>query len=378
MTNSPLRILQILRSPIGGLFRHVVDLSNGLIELGHEVGIVLDGEFHNAQSDGLLNEIEPKLALGVHRLDMSRLLSISDITTPIKVRKLASSLGVNVLHGHGAKGAVNARIAKSKKSVALYTPHGGVLHYSPKSTSGKLFRLADKILLLRTDAVIFESQFAQREFHAQIAVPKCLNPVIHNGLRESEFEPVKANIDAQDFAFIGELRQLKGIMILLDALVNITNSNGKPATLVIAGSGPIKKQIEARINEPDLRGRVEMLGVRPAREVFTLGRCLVVPSLHESLPYVVLEGSAANRPIIATDVGGISEIFGPTSKSLIEAGSKEALQNSMEKFLKDEIAAQAEAATRKKHVKETFFLEKMVKEIEAVYNLALNKGKSGR
>lgn len=374
MTNPPLRILQILRSPIGGLFRHVTDLSNGLIELGHEVGIVLDGEFHNAQSDGLLNEIEPKLALGVHKLDMSRLLSISDITTPIKVRKLASSLGVNVLHGHGAKGAVNARIAKSKNSVALYTPHGGVLHYSPKSISGKLFRLADKMLLLRTDAVIFESQFAQREFHAQIAVPKCLNPVIHNGLRASEFESVEANIDAQDFAFIGELRQLKGIMVLLDALVGITNSNGKPATLVIAGSGPIRDEIEARINEPDLKGRVEMLGVRPAREVFTLGRCLVVPSLHESLPYVVLEGSAANRPIIATDVGGISEIFGPTSKSLIEAGNKEALQNSMKRFLDDEIGAQKEATARKKYVKQTFFLEKMVKEIEAVYNLALNKG----
>ncbi len=372
MANPPLRILQILRSPIGGLFRHVVDLSNGLIDCGHEVGIVLDGKFNNAQSDGLLNEIKPKLALGVHKLPMSRLLSISDITTPLKIRKLASSLNVDVLHGHGAKGAVNARFAKNKKSVALYTPHGGVLHFSKSSFGGKLYRLADRILLSRTNAVIFESKFAQEQFHAQIAVPKCLNPVIHNGLRAAEFVPVKANKNAKDFAFIGELRQLKGIMILLDALVNIRTANGKPATLVIAGSGPIRNQIEARINEPDLKGRVEMLGVIPAREVFTLGRCLVVPSLHESLPYVVLEGSAANRPIIATNVGGVSEIFGPTAKNLIKAGDKEALQIAMEKFLTDKDEAKNEAKMRQKHVKQTFFLDKMVKEIEATYYQAIS------
>ena len=372
MANPPLKILQILRSPIGGLFRHVVDLSWGLIERGHQVGIILDGTFHNAQSDGLLNKIKPHLELGCYKIPMSRLLSLSDITTPLKIRKLASSLNIDVLHGHGAKGAVGARVARGKKSVALYTPHGGVLHYKPASVAGKLYRLADKALLIRTDAVIFESQFAQREFHAQIAIPKCPNPVIHNGLKKEEFIPVKTSANASDFAFMGELRHLKGISFMLDALAEVSTPDGKTATLVLAGSGPLKEQIEARISQNDLMGKVKMVGVLPARKILGMGRCLLVPSLNESLPYVVLEGSAANRAIIATNVGGIPEIFGPTANRLIKAGDKEILRQAMQGFLDDENSAKAEAKIRLKHVKQTFSKNNMVDKIEQLYLSTLN------
>ena len=48
-----------------------------------------------------------------------------------------------------------------------------------------------------------------------------------------------------------------------------------------------------------------------------MGRMLVIPSRAESLPYVVLEAAAAGLPIIATDVGGVPEIFGPQAAQLI-------------------------------------------------------------
>jgi glycosyltransferase involved in cell wall biosynthesis len=55
----------------------------------------------------------------------------------------------------------------------------------------------------------------------------------------------------------------------------------------------------------------------PAREAFRLGHVLVVPSRAESLPYVVLEAAGACVPMVATDVGGIPEIFGPCASELI-------------------------------------------------------------
>ncbi len=375
LADRALNILQILRSPIGGLFRHVVDLSLGLIERGHRVGIVLDGTFSNPQSDGLLNKVKDKLELGYHILPMSRLLSVSDITTPIKMRSLAKSLNVDILHGHGAKGAVNARFARNKKSVAIYTPHGGVLNYNKDSFAGKMFRLAEKIMLIKTDAIIFESEHAKREFYKQITAPSCPNPVIHNGLSAEEFIKVKTQENAKDFAFIGEFRHLKGINYLLDALADVKRPDGKDATLILAGGGKTHDEIVERINKPDLKGRVELAGVRPAREILAKGRCLVVSSLKESLPYVVLEASAAACPIIATRVGGINEIFGPTEDKLIPPANVEALKRAMQNFLRDEKQAQNEADIRYKHVKKNFSTNLMVNKIETLYYSCLHKKK---
>ncbi len=373
MPDKPLRILQILRSPIGGLFRHVADLSQGLVERGHEVGIVLDGKFSNAQSDGLMQKIKPSLKLGVHIIPMSRLLDFSDISTPLRIRNMAKKLNIDVLHGHGAKGGVNSRFAKNKNSIAIYTPHGGVLHFSKSSLSGRIFQTAEKLLLKRTDAIIFESAHAKNEFENKIAIPKCHAPIIYNGLKDEEFRPIKLQKDAKDFAFMGELRHIKGINYLLDALVNVKAPNGKAATLALAGSGKLENEIRERINREDLKGRVEMIGVRPAREILSMGKCLVVSSLKESLPYVVLETSAAKHPLIATNVGGIGEIFGPTADSLVEPASSKALEIAMQNFLNNEQAMKKETELRFKHVKNNFSVKKMVDEIEALYRLMLKR-----
>ena len=89
------------------------------------------------------------------------------------------------------------------------------------------------------------------------------------------------------------------------------------------------------IAERGLGDRIELLGVRPAREALKRGNHLVVPSLAESLPYVVLEGAAAGRQVIATSVGGIAEIFGPTSYVLVPPRNAAALRAALQRALDD-------------------------------------------
>ena len=67
----------------------------------------------------------------------------------------------------------------------------------------------------------------------------------------------------------------------------------------------------------------------PARAAFALGRFLVVPSRAESLPYIVLEAAAAGLPLVATDVGGIPEIFGPDASALVPPGDPAALAHAI-------------------------------------------------
>jgi glycosyltransferase involved in cell wall biosynthesis len=301
-------------------------------------------------------------------MSIPRLFGPSDIATPLQIRALAKKLGIEVLHGHGAKGGFLARVGRvGAPRVALYTPHGGVLNYPPSSTAGRAFRLIERTLVGATDAMIFESGFAQRAFAEQIVAPTCPAPVIHNGIAPAEFEPIDFAPDAADFIFIGEFRAVKGITYLLDALVDVRAPGGRPATLAMAGGGADLDAVKAQIARLGLTERVRLLGVTPARQALRHGRCELVPSLAESLPYVVLEAAAAGMPVIATTVGGIAEIFGPTADQLVPPADSGALRRAMQAVLDDPDAASAAAAARLVHVRAGFSVALMVDRIEALY-----------
>lgn len=369
MASKSLRILQVLRAPVGGLFRHVADLTRSLAARGHIVGIVVDSLANDAQTERLLSELEAHAALGIHRYAMPRLLGKGDLFTPLAVSALARKLDIDILHGHGAKGGFYARLAAYGRSKArvFYTPHGGVLHFPSDKASGRLFHRLERMLMAKTSAIIFESAYAQKTYAALIGEPTCRSTVIHNGLRPEELVPVPPQPDAADFVFVGELRDLKGIFPLVDALAGVTRPDGTPANLVMAGDGPDRTALETRIADRNLSTRVTLVGSRPAREVFAMGRVAVVPSLAESLPYVVMEAAAAQLPVISTRVGGISEIFGPTADRLIAPGDAAALASEMTRALTHPEAVEAEMRARLAHVESRFSLARMVDAIEALY-----------
>ncbi|QQR40899.1 glycosyltransferase [Devosia rhizoryzae] len=369
MDSRPLRILQVLRAPVGGLFRHVGDLTRELAARGHSVGIVADTLSNDSQTEGLLQALSPHAALGIHRFPMPRLFGKGDLTTPFAVSALAQRLDVDVIHGHGAKGGFYARLAKYGLSRAkvFYTPHGGVLHYPKTSAPGRLFHSLERILMAKTSAIIFESAYARKTYSALIGEPSCRTEIIHNGLRQEEFVPVKPNVDAADFVFVGELRALKGIFTLIAALSGVKRADGSGATLVMAGDGAERGSLEAQIDQLGLGGRVFLLGAQPARPTFAKGRIAVVPSHAESLPYVVLEAAAAQLPVISTNVGGIPEIFGPTANSLVPAEDVLALRGAMQSALDDPEKARAEMNSRLAHVAAGFSMARMTDRIEALY-----------
>ncbi|KKC36655.1 hypothetical protein WH87_13520 [Devosia epidermidihirudinis] len=372
MAEPKLRILQVMRAPVGGLFRHVADLTRALSEMGHEVGLVVDSLANDAQTESKLAALLPHASLGIHRFAMPRVLGHGDLTTPFAVRKLARTLKIDVLHGHGAKGGFYARLANfGGKAATLYTPHGGVLHFSRSSTSGRVFHALERALLSRTSAIIFESAYAQATYSSLIAKPTCPTHIIHNGLAPAEFEPVPPNAGAANFVFVGELRDLKGIHVLIDALAGVQRPDGSPATLVMAGDGPARQELESQITNLGLTARVKLLGAQPARPTFARGHIAVVPSLAESLPYVVLEAAAARLPVIATRVGGIPEIFGTTAASLVPASDSNALRTAMQAALDDPETADNQMKLRLAHIEEHFSLARMSGDIETLYHQAI-------
>jgi glycosyltransferase involved in cell wall biosynthesis len=368
-----LRILQIMRAPVGGLFRHVADLTRALDGMGHEVGLVVDSLAGDAQTDARLAALAPHAKLGIHRLPMPRVLGGGDLTTPLAVRRLARKLDIHILHGHGAKGGFYARLARigNSRARALYTPHGGVLHFSAQSTSGRLFHRLERWLIPQTAAIIFESAFARTTYSRLIGPPTCPVAVIHNGLSPDEFVPVETAPDADDFVFVGELRELKGIFPLVEAMTGVTRPDGSPATLVMAGDGPDRATLAARLAELGLAPRVKLVGAQPARPMFARGKIVVVPSLAESLPYIVLEAAAAQKPVIATNVGGIPEIFAGETDGLLPPGDAQALARAMQEALDAPHPAHERMMRRLARIETHFAVGPMATAIEALYRAAL-------
>jgi glycosyltransferase involved in cell wall biosynthesis len=358
-----LSILHVFRAPVGGLFRHVVDLVRGQAAAGHRVGIVADASTGGVRAEATLAELAPVLALGVRRVPMSRHLGLRDVTAVREVARIVRAAGVDVLHGHGAKGGAYARLVKTN-AVRAYTPHGGTLHFDPRSPLGFVYLNLERMLLPRSDLILFESVYARDVYHARVGRPAARVEVIHNGVTAAEFAPVAPAADASDVVFVGELRRLKGVDVLIEALSLIAVQRSVSATIV--GSGPEAAEFQALAQARGLAA-IKFPGALPAREAFARGRLLIVPSRAESLPYIVLEAAAAGVPMLATNVGGIPEVFGPQSGELLPAGEPAKLAAAIGKALADPAAPQASAQALRDRVRAEFNAEAMVESVLAAY-----------
>jgi glycosyltransferase involved in cell wall biosynthesis len=318
-----LRIVHCFRSPVGGIFRHVRDLSEAQSAAGHDVGIICDSTTGGDFEARLFAEMKGHLSLGVHRTPMQRHIGVGDAGAALRTFGLIKELRPDILHGHGAKGGVYARLFGSLLRVfryrvaRLYSPHGGSLHYDERTATGRLFFAIENVMGRFTDHILFVSDYERRTYRRKIGEPRAPFTLVYNGVKASEFQPVEKASPTADFLFIGMMRDLKGPDIFIDALAEAGGRLGRPLTAVMVGEGLDRQKYVEQARRLGLAEAVRFLPPMPAREAFALAEIIVVPSRAEAMPYIVLEALAAGMPMIASSVGGIPEIFPAGSPALI-------------------------------------------------------------
>lgn len=375
MSDQPLDIIHCFRSPVGGIFRHVRDLLDAQVAAGHRVGIICDSSTGSAYEDAMFAEIEHKLALGLKRVAMQRNIGFGDFAAGRRVYDALKNTDCDILHGHGSKGGLYARLfgslmrRKGRKVVSLYSPHGGSLHYDKASLKGQAFFMAERMMERLTDYILFVSEYELTTFQAKIGQLKAPYRVIHNGLQPHEFEPVTMAEDARDFLYIGMMRDLKGPDIFIDGLARAAKTLGKPLSAHMVGAGDQKDEYIAQAKAQSPHIDVEFHEPMPARKAFALSRFVVAPSRAEALPYIVLEALSGGKSIIATDVGGIWEILGKRSEALIQPDADE-LSLKMQQALADPIAFDA-LMPLQDDLKARFGADVMAKAVEDAYYKAI-------
>jgi glycosyltransferase involved in cell wall biosynthesis len=373
-----LRILHVFRAPLGGLFRNVIDLANGQLARGHQVGIFCDSSTGGARADQVLGELAPRLALGVMRAPMSRYPSRTDLMAQIAFVRHRKAMEPDVVHCHGSKGGLYgrlpARFDAERTYVTAYTPHGGSFNYKPGTLEHRLYMAVERLLEPATDMFTFESRYIHERFRAYVGhEPVTDHRIVLNGVADAEFEPIIHGSDTPfDLVYLGELRSAKGIDTLIEAM-GLLKSRGLTPGLLIVGSGPDEAQLKALATRHQVSTQITWQPPSPIRGALAQGRIMVVPSRAESLPYVILEAAAAAQPLVSTNVGGIPEIYGPThAHRLIEPNSAGALADAIALALampQDALSAQARDLAG--FVRQHFTLDQMIENALAGYRAAL-------
>jgi glycosyltransferase involved in cell wall biosynthesis len=363
----PLRILHAVRAPVGGIFRHIIDVANGQADRGHQVGLIADSLTGGERATAALAEIAPRLKLGVHRIAIHREPHPTDAIVWGRMSRLIRRLNPDVLHGHGAKAGAFVRMkGLSQQTIRVYTPHGGSLHYPANTIKGALYSRLERALMNRTDLFLFESAFARDTYQRMIGTPNGLVRCVFNGVTADEFDPIVKAGDATDIAYVGEFRHIKGADLLVDAVARL-RADGRPVTLTLGGDGEETEAIKAQIQRLGLGDVVRLIGHVKARYGFSKGSLLVVPSRGDSMPYVVIEAAAAGIPMVAANVGGIPEIFGSHADALFAPGNAAAMADAIETALDDFAAAQARAKELRERIFLHFSQKAMVEGVLAGY-----------
>ncbi len=241
------------------------------------------------------------------------------------VRAVAAS-GADVLHVHGYRAMVTAAVAGDalpvptvKTEHGLPEPGGGLLASLKTGLNARLDAWATRRLGALVCYVTADIMARCGDAHAGLerrVVYNGIEPLDGTGLRR----PEALDPDRIDLGIVGRISEVKGIEYAVRALAE----PGMPDALRlhVIGSGPEAPALERLVAELGLAERVVFHGFR--RDVLDWMAhldVLLMPSLHEGLPYTLLEAMSLGRPVVASRVGGLAEtlVDGETGL-LVEVG----------------------------------------------------------
>ena len=370
MPSGRLRVLLVADSlHVGGAERHVVGLAAALVAQGHRAEILCSVE-------GGLAPVARRAGVPVHAVGervVKRRLSLSFARGVAR----ASAGGFDLVHAHMYASAGAAALAGLGRGIPLV-----ITEHSEAGWRGRGARLCARWVYRRAAQVIAVSHRIGRRLIAYDHVQPTRVRVILNGLPPSRFAPEPAISDPLPVAFadrplvgaVARLQREKGLADFIGAAAMIA-PRAPSARFVVVGDGPQRRELGELAHRLGLGERLVFLGFQVgAPALIARFDVLVVPSLSEGSPLVVLEAMAAGVPIVATAVGGIPEQVRHGQEALLVPPSNPAaLAGAVLELVADSARAQALADAGRQRLREDYAHDVMVRRTVAVYESVLRR-----
>ncbi len=361
----------ITRSDVmGGASIHLLDLAAGVQARGHEVTILVGGEgivVDRAREKGLsclplkylVREISP----------------LRDLRCYFEIKGHLEALAPDLVHLHSAKAGILGRFAASALNIpAVYTAHGWAFTEGVSASSRRLYAFIEQHMARFTSQIITVSDYDRRlALDTSVGNPGLITTV-HNGIPDApdlihryDTEPHASRVR---LIMVARFEQQKDHEVLVNALAGLA---GLDWELELIGDGPNLGSIRDLVDRHGLIDRVEFAGARndvPQR--IQRADVLLLTSRWEGLPLTILEGMRAGLPVIASDVGGVSESVdhGRTGYLVPRSGLEE-LQAVLKQVIASPELRREMGMAGRKRFEEEFTFELMLDRTLHVYEEAL-------
>jgi glycosyltransferase involved in cell wall biosynthesis len=358
----------------------VLELAAGQRRRGHDV-LVVAGRIPagEASMENVANELDvPYLHLSTLQREVS---ALSDIATVRALRTLIRQRRPDVLHTHTAKAGATGRTAavlagRARPAAVVHTYHGHVLSGYFQPARERAYRVAERALAHATDRLIAVSdevrddlvrfRVAPVEKFAVVPYGFDLDARVHSdaATRVRKREEAGVGDDAFVIGWAGRLTDIKRPLDLVRAAAAVDGS-----TLVLAGDGELRADVEALASELGMRDRVRLLGyVEDMGAWYAAFDAFLLTSANEGAPVVAIEAQAAGVPVVATDAGGTRTVVDDDETGfVVKVGDVAALADCL-RLLRDDAGLRSRlGVTAAERMRSRFSIERMVDDVERVY-----------
>jgi glycosyltransferase involved in cell wall biosynthesis len=296
----------------------------------------------------------------------------------LAMRRLVRRHRIDLIHAHWfiPQGLVAALGTVTGRRPIVMTAHAGDVF----ATRDRLRRGLLRHAAARTGAATAVSGPLAEEFESLTGIRPEIIPM---GVDIARFRPAGRPPVAEGgprILSVGRLAAKKGLHHLIDALATL--APGMPGLqLTVVGDGPVRTALEEQAARCGLAGRIHFLGMVPNEDLpalFAAADLFVVPSIidetgdREGLPVSILEAAASGVPVVASDVGGISDfVEDGVTGLLVPPGDATALARAIQRLAGDAALAGNVAVAARARVERGFSWDSVSDRFDTIYRRLL-------
>jgi len=360
-----MKVLHVIaRMNVGGTATFLFNLLEGLENAKVETKLIIGNVPSNEKEDSRVEQLNHQRLPG-----LSRAIALKrDLMARRKLWEILKDYQPDLIHCHTFKAGVLVRSKKTAIPI-IHTFHG---HHLYDPDYGKFARFAlnaiERILAKRSKKILTIGSRVGKELldvgigkksQYQSIAPGVRVPKLSD--RSKIVERVSLNPDCLNVLWMGRLTRVKRPDRVIELAKRYPEVN-----FIIAGDGELRQKLEAM--SPD---NVYFLGVQNSNEMFSLADVVLLTSDSEGMPLTLIEGQMAGVPVIATDVGSVSEIVENEVTGFVTSTQIDQIASSLGRLIDDSMLRSIMAKNARERALDRFSIERMVESHIQVYKQAL-------